>query len=130
MVLLDTTFIIDLMKEIPEALEKAKKLEKRSEEIRIPTPVLFELWEGIERADRSLEEEEEVLAVLESFLNLPLNPEHAKVAGRRSGELIEEGEMLDPIDVLIGGTAAAENEPLVTRNGDFERISEVEVEGY
>lgn len=64
MVLLDTTFIIDLMKEIPKALEKAKKLERRSEEIRIPTPVLFELWEGIEKADRSMKEEEEVLAVL------------------------------------------------------------------
>ncbi len=53
------------------ALEEAKKLEDRSEEIHIPTVVLFELWEGIERSIHKVEEE--VLAVLRSFLELPLN---------------------------------------------------------
>ncbi|MFP4006355.1 MAG: PIN domain-containing protein, partial [Candidatus Hadarchaeia archaeon] len=95
-----------------------------------PTPVIFELWEGIERSERSIDEEKKVLAVLESFLDIPLNSKHAKTAGRKSGKLIKKGNVLDPIDILIGATAAAENETLITRDDDFEKIPQVEVEKY
>lgn len=130
MALLDTTFIIDLMKRVPEAMEKATELEKSSEVVRIPTPVIFELWEGIERSDHPLTEEKKVSRTLGSILEMPLSGEHAKVAGKKSGQLIRRGEMLDPIDLLIGGMASAENESLLTRDTDFDKIEDVDVEGY
>ena len=130
MVLLDTNFIIDLMEGVPEAEEKARELEDGSEEVRIPSPVIFELWEGIERSGSSLKEEDRVLKVLNSFLNVSLDKRHAKASGRRSGELVRKGEMLDPIDVLIAGIASVEGEPLVTRDEHFERIDGVVLEKY
>ncbi|KXA91192.1 hypothetical protein AKJ57_02045 [candidate division MSBL1 archaeon SCGC-AAA259A05] len=130
MVLVDTTFIIDVMKRVPEAIDKAEELERSSEETRIPTPVIFELCEGIERSDHPIEKWEKVMRVLASFLEAPLNSKHAREAGRKSGRLIREGKALDPINVLIGGMATAEGEFLVTRDGDFERIPGVKVEGY
>ena len=45
--ILDTTFLIDLMQN-DEAAVKRKKLQDRSEEIyRVATPTIFELWGGI-----------------------------------------------------------------------------------
>lgn len=130
MVVLDTNFIIDLMEGLSEAEEKAREIEDGSEEIRIPSPVIFELWEGIERSNSPLEEENKVSRILNSFIDIPLEKKHAKVSGRQSAELIERGEMLDPIDVLIGGIAASEGESVVTRDGHFERMQGVTVEKY
>lgn len=130
MVFIDTTFIIDLMRGDPGALEKAKELEESSEEIFVPMPVIFELWEGVERSESSLKEEDKVMKVLESFLEISFGKKHAKIAGRKSGELVESGVVLDPIDVMIGGMAIGEGEALVTGDEDFEKISGTVIEGY
>ncbi len=130
MVVVDTTFIIDIMKKDSEALEKAEELEEGSEEVRVPSPVIFELWEGIERSENPLEEKIRVMRVIESFLGVPFDFKHARAAGKRSAKLLDEGKVLDPLDILIGGTAVAEDETLVTRDGDFDRISDIEIETY
>lgn len=130
MVLVDTSFIVDLMSGDSDAVEKAKELEEGSEGIHIPMPVIFELWEGIERSETSLKEEDRVIRVLESFLEISFDKEHAKVAGRKSGELVKEGIVLDPIDVMIGAMSICEGEAMVTRDEDFEKISDTVVERY
>lgn len=130
MVLVDTSFIVDLMRGDPEAVEKAKELEESSGEIHVPMPVIFELWEGIERSETSLKEEDKVMRVLDSFLEISFDKEHAKIAGRKSGELVKEGVVLDPIDLMVGAMSICEGEALVTRDEDFEKISDTVIENY
>lgn len=130
MVLVDTNFIIDLMRGDSEAIEKAEELEGSSEKISVPTPVILELWEGIERSGSSTEEEEKVMRFLESFVEIPLKKKHAKIAGRKSGELVRNGVVLDPVDIMIGGMAISEGEVLVTSDGDLGRLPGVMVEDY
>ncbi len=130
MTIVDTTFLIDIMKNNQEALKKVEELENSSEEVKIPSPVMFELWEGIQRSESPPEEKTQVMRVLESFLEIPFKFKHARAAGKRSAKLLSEGKILDPLDILIGGTAIAEDETLITRNGDFDRIPNIEIETY
>lgn len=97
----------------------------------VPSPVVFELAEGIERSDRPHQELERVEAVLERCTLLDLTRRHAVRAGRISGQLIRRGEMLDPVDVLVAGMALDEGRPVLTRNArHFERVPDLEVVPY
>lgn len=129
--IVDTSFVIDLMQGDPDALATLEELEDGSESLHVPSLVFYELWEGIQRSDEPLRERDEVQAVLEAHPGLDLTPAAARRAGRLSGDLIERGEMLDDVDVLLAGMALEEGRGIVTRDGDdFERVDGVEVEGY
>src|SRR5439155_4184211 len=49
-VILETSFILDLWDEKPEAVSKAREIDARGEPTYLPTPVLYELWEGVARS--------------------------------------------------------------------------------
>src|SRR5439155_1069214 len=50
--ILDTSFILDLCADEPDAVAKARQIDAREEPVYIPTPVLYELWEGVARSER------------------------------------------------------------------------------
>ena len=56
MVLLDTSFIIDVMRGNAAALAILDRLESGSEPLRVPAPVFYELWEGIDRSEKPIRE--------------------------------------------------------------------------
>lgn len=128
--LLDTSFLIDLMDGEEDAVRKARELEADLVQQRIASMTLFELYYGIARAARSADEREKVETVLTSK---PIHPADAAVmrkAGRISGELQNEGTPIGDGDAIIGATAAVVDEPVLTRNvEDFERL-DVDVETY
>lgn len=128
--LLDTSFLIDLMNGDEGAIEKARELENELIQQRLSSMTLFELYYGVSRATDSEEELETVEGVLASK---PVHPADAAVmrkAGRLSGELQNEREPVGDGDVIIGATADVIEEPVLTRNvDDFERL-DVEIETY
>jgi len=92
---------------------------------------VFELWEGVERADRPDEEARRIEAVLEGYTVLPFERRHAARAGRVSGALLRRGTMLDPLDAQIAGMALEERLPLLTRDTrHFERVPGLQVATY
>lgn len=129
--ILDTTILIDLLRGDKAAIAKVEALEASGEILWIPTPVVFELWEGIERSDRPEKERRKVADVLAGYTVLPFSNEHAARAGTLSGSLVRRGEMIDPVDAQIAGVALAEARPLLTRNAKhFERVAGLVVESY
>ena len=128
--LLDTSFLIDLMSGDEGAVEKARELERELVQQRLSAMTLFELYYGVARAERSGEERETVEAVLASKPIHPADTAVMRKAGRLSGELMNEGNAVGDGDVIIGATAAVVDEPVLTRNvEDFERL-DVDVETY
>ena len=128
--LLDTSFLIDLMSGDEGAVEKARELERELVQQRLSAMTLFELYYGVARAERSGEERETVEAVLASKPIHPADTAVMRKAGRLSGELMNEGNAVGDGDVIIGATAAVGDEPVLTRNvEDFERL-DVDVETY
>jgi len=130
-VILDTTVLIDLMRGDAKARGRVAALEETGEILWVPTPVLFELWEGIERADRPEKERVKVAEVLDDYTVLAFEREHAAKAGATSGALVRRGEMIDPIDAQIAGAALSQGRPVLTRNtSHFERVAGLAVETY
>lgn len=128
--LLDTSYLIDLMNGDQDAVETARQLEANLVQQRLSSMTLFELYHGVARSDKTEEERRKVENVLASK---PVHPADATVmrkAGRLSGELTNEGNAVADGDVIVGATADIVEEPVLTRNEvDFERLG-VEVETY
>lgn len=128
--LLDTTFLIDLMDGDEAAVETARELERDLVQQRLSTMTVFELYYGIARAARSTTERETVEAVLGSKPIYPADRAVMQKAGRFAGELQNDGTPVSDGDVIIGATADILEEPVLTRNvEDFQRL-DVEVETY
>lgn len=128
--LLDTSFLIDLMNGDEGAVEKAQELETDLIQQRLSSMTLFELYYGVARSGQSKDEREKVENVLASKPIHPADTAVMRKAGRLSGELVNEGNAVEDGDVIIGATADVVEEPVLTRNvDDFERL-DVEIETY
>lgn len=129
--LLDTTFLIDLLNGDDGAVEKAGALEQNLVQQRLSSMTLFELYYGVGRSNQSEAERSKIEAVLESKPIHPADTAVMRKAGRLAGELAADGDPVADGDVIIGATAVVVDEPVLTRNvRDFERLPGVEVETY
>jgi predicted nucleic acid-binding protein len=129
-VLLDTSFLIDLMNGDDDAVEKARELETELVQQRVSSMTLFELYYGIARVVNSEAEREKVERVLASKPIHPADTAVMRKAGRLSGNLQSDGTPVGDGDAIIGATADVVEEPVITRNiEEFERLG-VEVETY
>jgi predicted nucleic acid-binding protein len=129
-VLLDTSFLIDLMNGDEDAVEKARELETELVQQRISSMTLFELCYGIARATESESERQKVEGVLASKPIHPADTAVMRKAGRLAGELQNEGAPVGDGDAIIAATAKVVDEAVLTRNvEDFERL-DAEIESY
>jgi predicted nucleic acid-binding protein len=129
--ILDTSFLLDLIDDDPAATTLAEEFESTGVPQRVPAQVVYELYAGVGYTDTPKGE----ILVLDSVLAArPLvetTGEIAKKAGRIDGELRREGERIPPNDLVIGATGLVHDEPVVTRNtDDFERVPGLQVTTY
>ncbi len=129
--LVDATFIIDIMQDDRDAVEKAKELKDSSTSIEVGTPTIFELYVGVGLSLKSSEEREKILNALKSLTQLSLDGPSAARAGIIYAQRVKEGLKVDPEDAMLAGIAIENHQPLLTRNKkDFSGIPELKVEGY
>lgn len=128
--LLDTSFLIDLMRGDDGAIEAARRLETDLVQQRLSAMTVFELYYGVARSDQPEAERETVETVISTK---PIHPADGAVmqkAGRLAGELAADGNPVGDGDAVIAATAIALDEPVLTRNvAEFERL-DVPVERY
>jgi len=129
--ILDTTFLIDLMKADPSAVRKLKEMERDKVTQNIAAPTLYELYVGITLSSKPEKEKRKVLDTLTAMNILGLDAESAAKAGEVQGTLIKEGKMIDPEDAMIAGIALLNNEILLTKNVEhFSRICDLKIVSY
>ena len=125
----DTAFLIDLLKNDPDAHAKLREFENRHEPVKIPAMAVLELGIGI-GAGLDDDEAREVRAVLESHPIIPMDERIAMRAGTAIGEGDVSTMKKRKGDAAIAATADIEGEPVCTRNvDDFERF-DVDIETY
>ena len=122
MVLLETSFIVDLFKGRPVAVDLYRELKTRRQNICVSSPTIMELWEGVQYAKLSHKERAKVEEMLVTVTVLPLDGKAAKYAGEIRAASTKSGMSVDIIDCLIGAIALANGEILVTRDSDFAKI--------
>jgi len=127
--ILDTSFLIDLLRNSNGASEKAREVEARGEQLATTTISIFELWRGL-----SLESEFKLLQanrLIEQLKQYSLDPSSAKNAGRIARELDKDGLIIESEDCMIAGISRQHKEVLLTRNTKhFSRISGLQIEIY
>ncbi len=132
---LDSTFLIDLLKNDTSTVRKAKEMEKTS--LLASTEInVFEIASGIEQSKLSDLKKEQKIAESESLFKrlhvFPLNREGAIRAARIIGELRKKGSPTDTLDALVAGISLANGcDVVVSRNEKhFEHIEGLIVESY
>ena len=129
--LADTTFLIDVMKGEERALAKARELEAASTPMIVGTPTVFELYVGVGLSVKSAEERENVLEVLRSLTQLPLDQQSASRGGLIYAQRSREGVEMDPEDAMLAGIAVENHETVLTRNKrHFSGIHDLKIESY
>lgn len=129
--ILDTSFILDLWDEQPDAVRKARQIDARGEPIYIPTPVLYELWEGVARSERPQAEAAKVSDFVAGHELLPFAESDAREAGLLSGQLSRSGRKMGTVDVQIAGMTKARRQTLLATDRRFRELaSEIRVETY
>ena len=130
-VCLDTTFLIDHLRGLPEATEKASELKEAGSDLCTTSINVFELYIGAARSQRP-----RALAALEGLLAdiriLNLGKREAEESASIMADLIRKGRMIEMRDALIAGCMLRNGyTSIVTRNSeDFSRIAKLEVIPY
>ncbi len=129
--LLDTSFIIDLLRGQKKAVTKIKMLEAESTATNISSPSIFELFVGISLTKKPSSEKKQIMDALESWGTLALDFECAARGGIIHGQLIRDGEPIDPEDSMTAAIALVNNETLLTNNKKhFSRVPDLRIEEY
>ena len=128
--LLDTTFISDLIRETDGAVEKRDELKDSATPIALSALTVFEAGMGLRGVSNDAREQfDRTVGQLDVA---PFGEREARRAVAIQTELIDSGERIGSVDVLIAATAAESTDPTVlTRNVDeFERVEGIDVETY
>jgi len=129
--ILDTSFLIDLMNSDERAVAWATTIEDLDAAQRVPVHVVYELYVGVGYTETPTSEVAKIQQVIESRPIIETTEQIAKLAGRLDGQLRREGNRIASGDILIGATARHFDEPVVTGNpSDFEPIPDVNVQTY
>ncbi len=127
--ILDTTFIINVMRKDLKAIEKLGQLIQQRTPLIITTPSLFEVWSGVMLCNKPEEEKRKIAEVLLGQTILEFDKESSEEGGRIFGK-ITKNNSIEPIDAMIAGIAKTKHEKVLTRNKkDFDKTG-VPVETY
>ena len=131
MALLDSTFLIDLMRGRERAVTVLESLERSGEPLVVSAVTLMELQRGIAALGLPVEEQRRILDVVQSRIVQPLDAPAALRAGEIDASLWSAGEPVDPEEAMIAGTALSLDQELVTRSGrSFGRVPGLRMRTY
>lgn len=129
--IMDTSFLIDLLKNNKNAVNKLKYLQIKNIPVAATTPSIVEIWTGLSHLNKKEAEKKKIIEVIESQIIYDLDRESAEKAGEINGNLIKKGQQIEIIDSMIAGIAYKNNETILTRNiKHFSKIKEINVESY
>lgn len=125
---LETTFLVDLLNDLPEAIRLAEGLETAGEPRCVTPPAATEVLIGaFLQGGRTLERTKQFL---DSLVLLDFDRESCQEAGRLGALLIERGEEMSTINLLIAAISKRHGQRLITRDRSFSRIPNLSIETY
>lgn len=130
--ILDSTYVFDLIASDPDAFEKGVEVVERGELQWLPTPVVAEAFYGV-ATKQSDTTEIEVRSRLRNYPRIDVDDEIARAAGRLYAEADDRADGNSGVDVndtYVAATADLLDQSVLTRNvADFRKLG-VPVETY
>lgn len=133
--IVDTSFVLDIIDDVDAALTKEQELESESVPLVIPSMTVLELYIGVGKVANTREERQKVDAVLNSYPQVDMTPSISRRAGRLLGERMadtdeDEGPGIGKGDAAIAATALERDEPVLAGDRHFGNIPGVTHEAY
>ncbi len=127
----DTSYLIDVMRGDPEAIEKGRMLESYGIPICITAIAVFELYVGTGLSSKSTEEKAKVHSVISSMPAFALDFDSSREGGLIFSARKKEGMTIDAEDAMVAGIARLNHETVLTRNTrHFSGIEGVRTDSY
>jgi predicted nucleic acid-binding protein len=134
MIHLDTTFLVDLLRESGRQQQGPASQwldEHRDDELAISVFVACELYNGAERSNHPDTETEKVRSLCAAVHVASPDEGFPPIYGRVLAGLQQRGETISTMDLLIATTCLRQDAPLVTRNvRHFERVPGLRLLAY
>jgi tRNA(fMet)-specific endonuclease VapC len=126
MYVLDTNILIYFFKGLGKVGQNI--LAESPKDIGIPAIVFYELEVGIKKSQAPQKRMRQLKDFISVVNVLPFGKAEAKVSAEIRAQLEKRGTPIGPYDILIAGTALANQATLVTHNSDeFKRIKNLDV---
>lgn len=122
---LDSTFLIDHLRGIPEAVNRFREMNESGDESIVTDVTVAEVWSG-----RTAGSEHEIERFLRYIEYVHPGPETARRAGTWRAEAREAGRTMGIPDVLVAATAFDQEAAVLTRNVRDFALMPVRVETY
>jgi predicted nucleic acid-binding protein len=123
--LLDSTFVIDLLDGVPEAIQRHRAIFETGDEPFVNEVVVCEVRAGMPPGDEPI-----LVGILEPVEFVQPGPETATLAGAWRRSAHERGFHLSLPDALIASAADAVGAAVLTRNVRDFRLTPVRIETY
>jgi tRNA(fMet)-specific endonuclease VapC len=123
--LLDTTFVIDHLRDDRAAVDRFARLFEEGDEGFMTDVVAAEAWTGAPSDD-----DRALSAMLEAVEYVTASPDDARIAGRLRARARADGRQLGLPDALIAATAMTLGAAVLTRNLRDFALTPVRVETY
>jgi predicted nucleic acid-binding protein len=130
MIVLDTTILIDSIREKSTAIRKIIELEEAGETVCITEINALELYRGAYFPKKSDKKIRSIRKLLDAFVILPINNETYEWFGSLSAELRFRGESINDFDELIAAIAMTNEAAIVSNDAHFKRIPGLKVISY
>lgn len=131
-VILDSSFVIDLLRSSGRALALAGELESGASPILLPTPTLFEVRAGLLRPG-AMRQARKFESLAAAFPTLAFDAAAAEKAAEVRVEMLARGTPLASVDLMLAGMALVGGHELVTRDEDYDHVVDafgLRVRGY
>ena len=122
---LDSTFLIDHLRGLPEATAKLRAMFEDNDEPFVTEIVVCEVRAGLRPSD-----EHHLIRLLEPLELVQPGPDAAIIAGRWRHDLRSQGRTLSLGDALIAAAAVSLDATVLTRNVKDFALTAVRVERY
>ena len=129
MYVLDTNTLIYFFKDMGNV--KHNLLQIPPQDLAIPSVVIYELEYGLAKSNAPQKRRAQIGELCSLVNILPFDEAEAKSAATVRANLEKQGTPIGPQDVLIAGTALANQGVLVTHNtGEFSRVAGLDLEDW
>lgn len=133
--IVDTSFVIDVIDDVEAAVSKEQELEIEGVPLVIPATTVLELYVGVGKAANTREEHQQVEAILDSYPLVDVTPSIARRAGRILGERManadgDDGPGIGKGDAAIAATALERDEAVLAGDSHFGTVPGVTLETY
>lgn len=130
MPVLDTSFIVDLLRGKKEALQKLAEMEVQEIPLSTTEINVLELYRGAYLSRKTHQNLEEIRKLLECFQVLELEQSVYEVFASLSARLLSEGKPVGAFDELIAAITLLQEEQIVTRDEHFKKVPGLELISY